>query len=91
MKMITRYSHCNSKEAVLAERCNTTNTNLLEKSVFEKKVASWINETTSETKKYNMTKQCSTNITTTQTSFKIIEDNGYNKLLDKGKEKTEFK
>ena len=49
MKMIRKNSRYTSKEAVFADGCNRTNRNLPQKSVFEKKVASWIDETTSET------------------------------------------
>ena len=49
----------------------------------QKSNASRIDKTSSETKKYNNTKQSSTKLTSTQASLKDIEEHVYKELLDK--------
>ena len=82
---IKLYSRISSNGAVFAECFNSTNRYLLERPVFEKGDANWIDVLPTITKEYDTRLHSSTMLTPIQASFKKNEGYVYNKLLDKRK------
>ena len=82
---IKLYSRNSSLGAVFAERFNKSIRNLLEKIVFERGDANWIDILPTITKQYNNRIHSSTKLTPIQASLKKNEGFAYKNLLDKRK------
>ena len=82
---IKRYSTNTTFGAVFAERLNRTIRNLLNKPVFEKGNADWLNELPSVIKQYNNTIHNSTKMKPIDASKKSNEKLVYSNLQDKRK------
>ena len=82
---IKLYSRNSSYVAVFAERFNRTIRDLLEKPVFERGDANWIDVLPTITKQYNNRIHSSTKLTPIKASLKKNESYVYKNLLDKRK------